>query len=128
MPSPTIATTIPSFRSDATASSFCCGRTSATNLSMPSPWAMAAAVRELSPVSITTWMPIPFRASTAAFADGLTVSASATTPAALPSEATTMTVFPSPSSLANAAPTPERSTPLSAAKRPVPTRTAFPST
>ena len=61
---------------------------------IPTCLAIALAVRALSPVIITTSIPIFCKASTPALAESLTVSATAINPVSLPSTASTITVFP----------------------------------
>ena len=58
MPSPTIATILPSLWRFLTSSALCSGRTSAKTRSMPACRAIASAVRLLSPVTIATSIPI----------------------------------------------------------------------
>src|SRR5438093_34970 len=97
MPSPTIATTLPCFWRSLITSAFCAGRTSAITSSTPTCRAMASAVRRLSPVSITTSMPMAFSARTASTECSFSVSATAITPSTLPSTARIMAVFPASS-------------------------------
>ena len=73
------------------------GRSSA-RWSIPSAPAMAAAVRALSPVSITAPMPSAFSSAMAAAASGRASSRSATRPSGAAPEATTATVLPAASS------------------------------
>ena len=94
MPSPTIMT-FP----------FCCilritlslpsGSTPAITSSTPAFSPIALAVRSLSPVSITTWMPIFCISLTARGLSTLIVSATAIIPISLPSQAKNNGVFPS---------------------------------
>src|SRR3989442_1264622 len=58
---------------------------------------MASAVRRLSPVSMTTSMPMDFSARTASTECSFNVSATAITPSTLPSTARIMAVFPASS-------------------------------
>eukprot|EP01137_Pigoraptor_chileana_P013689 Opistho-2@67492 len=98
MPSPTIATTSPASCNSLTWSAFCPGSTSAYTVSMPTVCAIVAAVRLLSPVIIATRMPIDLSAHTAAAAEGLGTSMTATTATTAPSIAQNRPVFPSHSS------------------------------
>ena len=72
MPSPTIATTAPSACSFCTSSALPPGSTSASTRSMPSCRPIASPVRRLSPVIITTLLPMRRSASTASRACSLT--------------------------------------------------------
>ena len=83
MPSPTMATFLPSAWSFFTASAFSRGSTSASTRSTPTCLAIAWAVRSLSPVIITTSMPMPRSFAIAAALDFLGTSATAMIPAAL---------------------------------------------
>ncbi len=58
MPSPTIPTILPSAWSRWTSAALCSGRTSAITRAMPTWLAMAAAVLRLSPVIMTTSIPL----------------------------------------------------------------------
>ena len=126
IPSPTIATTLPSRCRDRMASSFCSGRSPATKRSIPTSLAIAAAVRWLSPVSIITWTPIAFSESTAAFAEGFNASETATMPPTLPSATTTIAVFPCSSNLAVRSLSVDRSTPFSSISRLFPKQDRLP--
>ena len=86
---------LPSACSRRTSAALCSGRTSASTRSMPTWRAIAAAVRALSPVIMTTSMPRPRSAAIAAAESSLTVSATASTPAGRPSTATRIGVLPS---------------------------------
>ena len=88
MPSPTMATTAPSFWSRWISATLPSGRTSATTRSIPASRATASAVRRLSPVRRTTSRPIFFSRAIASCASGLIGSATARTPAKAPSMAT----------------------------------------
>ena len=79
-PSPTIAT-FPNSESLAISPSFPLGSTSETTSSTHTCCAIALAVRELSPVSITTFRPIFFNSATPSFASAFTSSATAIMPA-----------------------------------------------
>jgi len=94
MPSPTMATTLPDDCSSATSFALSPGSTSASTLSMPSLLATASAVLRLSPVSITTSMPIPFSSDTASAEVGLIASAMPMAPHGFPSRSTIVTVIP----------------------------------
>ena len=83
MPSPTMATLPCSFRRRITAS-LPSGRTPAMTSSTPACAPMAFAVRSLSPVSMTTRMPMPCSSRTACGLSGLMMSATAITPRSLP--------------------------------------------
>ena len=80
MPSPTMATFLPSAWRAATFRSLSWGRTSASTEVTPSSLPMASAVRRLSPVSMTTSSPSSRNAATASLLVGLGVSATAMTP------------------------------------------------
>ena len=93
MPSPTIAT-LPSFCSSRMTCCLPSGSTPAMVSSTPACAPMAAAVRLLSPVSMTTLMP-SFSSSAIASAESrFTVSATAITPSSLPSSAKKSGVLP----------------------------------
>jgi hypothetical protein len=94
MPSPTMATTRPSCCSRWTSRDLCSGITSARTRPIPTWRAIAAAVTRLSPVIITTSMPLLFKAATAAAEPSLSVSATPITPAGRPSTATSIGVRP----------------------------------
>ncbi|MNX94005.1 hypothetical protein D3C86_1262200 [compost metagenome] len=65
MPSPTMPTVWPASWSRLTSRALSWGSTSASTRSMPALWAIASAVRWLSPVIMTTASPWRFRPSTA---------------------------------------------------------------
>ena len=94
-PSPAMATTFPWARSSRTMRCLSSGSTSPWNSSMPSLRATASAVVRLSPVSMTMWMPLARRLSSAAGVLCLTGSATAMTPPGLPSTARKSAVPPS---------------------------------
>ena len=90
---------------------------------------MAAAVRELSPVSITTWTPMPLqgvhgRPSRKASP----CRRRRRSPRPCHPQTTIIAVFPSSSSLASSGSSAERSPPFSVTSRLFPSRTVFPST
>ena len=98
MPSPTIATFPFRFRERITLS-LPSGSTPAITSSTPA-WApMAFAVRSLSPVSMTTWIPIFCNSFTACGLSSLITSATAMMPASLPSLLKNSGVFPSSASV-----------------------------
>ena len=99
MPSPTIATFPFSFRRLMTAS-FPSGRTPAMTSSTPACAPMARAVRSLSPVSITTRIPIFCSSFTARGLSSLMTSATAIIPSIFPSSLKNSGVFPSSESFA----------------------------
>ena len=97
MPSPTIAT-LPRSRRRRISASLPSGSTPAITRSTPAAAPMARAVRSLSPVSMTTSMPI-FRSSrTACGLSGLMTSATAMTPRSLPFSLNSSGVLPSSAS------------------------------
>ena len=98
IPSPTIATLPCSFRERITAS-LPSGRTPAITSSTPACAPTAFAVRSLSPVSITTRMPMFRSCFTASGLSGFITSAAAMTPSSFPSRAKHSGVLPSPESL-----------------------------
>ncbi len=93
MPSPTIATR-PRFCSSRMTASFPSGSTPATTRSTPACFPMALAVRSLSPVSITTSMPIFCSCFTACAESGLITSATAMMPRSVPSSSKYSGVLP----------------------------------
>ena len=95
MPSPTIATFFPSAWSAATCSALSSGSTSLKTRSIPTCFAIASAVRLLSPVIITTSMPILCSSAIAAALLAFKVSATAMIPANCSSIAMYIGVFPS---------------------------------
>ena len=95
MPSPAIATCRPVARSAFTLATFPSGSTSASTASRPRVLATASAVRRLSPVSITMFSPSSCNSRIASGVVSLIGSATATTPAGLPSTATNIAVLPS---------------------------------
>ena len=95
MPSPAIATCLPPARSIFTWATFPAGSISASTVSSPSCLATAAAVRRLSPVSMTSFRPSAWRSLMASAVVALIGSATARIPAILPSMATNITVLPS---------------------------------
>ncbi len=97
IPSPTI-TTFPCFFRERMARSFPSGSTPAITSSTPARFAIAFAVRSLSPVSITTRIPICFNSSTAILLSSFKTSATAMIPRNCPSCAKNSGVFPSPAS------------------------------
>ena len=88
MPSPAMATTLPCPCSLRMISNFLSGNTSASNSSMPSFVAMAAAVARLSPVSITMRMPWFLSARIASGVDDFSGSTTENVPRYFPSAAT----------------------------------------
>ena len=97
MPSPTIAT-LPRSRRRRISASLPSGSTPAITRSTPAAAPMARAVRSLSPVSMTTSMPI-FRSSrTACGLSGLMTSATAMTPRSLLFSLNSSGVLPSSAS------------------------------
>ena len=95
MPSPTIATFLPSACKARTCASLSCGNTSAMTVSRPSCLWMALAVCSLSPVIITTSRPICLKVSIAWALVGLMVSATAIKPSTLVWSAKYSGVLPS---------------------------------
>ena len=93
MPSPTIAT-FPASASWRMTCSLPSGFTPAMTRSTPASRPTACAVRSLSPVSITTRMPIPCSSRTAWGLSALMASATAITPRSLPSRAKNRGVLP----------------------------------
>ena len=88
MPSPIITTVWPSLLAFWTKAALSSGRTSAKNWSTPTCFAMAAAVRSLSPVIMTVLvMPRPRRARSTREASGRSGSAMQMTPARWPEAA-----------------------------------------
>ena len=128
MPSPTIATRLPSDCSRLTSAALRSGRTSARTRPMPTWRAMAAAVRRLSPVIITTSRPSARRPARAATDSSLSVSATARTPAGLPSMATSSGVLPSSESRLASTSRAPTSMPASRNRAGFPIRTERPST
>ena len=102
MPSPTIATR-PTFCKRRTTSALPSGRTPATTWSTPAACPTACAVRGLSPVIITTRMPILRSSATASGLSSFTVSATAIMPRIAPSRLNSRGVLPSPESFSAAA-------------------------
>ena len=94
MPSPAIATMREASRNRRTSSIFWSGPAWACTSSIPSCRATMRAVCSLSPVNITIFKPIPCSRRMAAGVVDLTVSATASAPAMLPSRATNITVCP----------------------------------
>ena len=94
-PSPTIATFLPSDWISATLEAFSSGKTSAIIVSIPTCFAIACAVRLLSPVNIATSIPNSWSFWIACWAVSLTVSATATTPLNSLSTLISIAVFPS---------------------------------
>ena len=97
MPSPTMATR-PSPARRRISRSLPSGSTPAMTSSAPTSRWMAAAVRSLSPVSITVRMPMSFSTARAAALEGFTVSATATMPRSSPSWEKNNGVLPSSAS------------------------------
>src|SRR5680860_161953 len=128
MPSPTMPTTRPSSCNRRTSRDLCSGITSASTRPMPTWRAMAAAVRRLSPVIITTSMPRLFSAATAAAEPSLRVSATPITAAGRPSTATNIGVLPSLAKSSCTAVSGAESIPASLSKRRLPTSTRRPPT
>ena len=93
MPSPTMAT-FPRCCSLRITLSFPSGRTPAITASTPASFPMAPAVRSLSPVSMTTSIPMFCSCRTASAESSLITSATAMIPARLPSSAKNSGVFP----------------------------------
>ncbi len=85
MPSPTMATFLPWACNSAMTFSLSWGSTSATTSVKESSFAIALAVRRLSPVSMTTSSPSSRMALMAAAEVGFTISATATSPNSIPS-------------------------------------------
>ena len=79
MPSPTIAV-FPDFCKSLMTLSFPSGSTPAITSSTPASWPIAFAVRSLSPVSITTLIPIDCNSLTACLLSGFMTSATAIIP------------------------------------------------
>ena len=94
MPSPTIATLPNSFRRRISLS-LPSGRTPAITSSTPAMRPIARAVRSLSPVSITTWIPIFCNCFMASALSSLMVSATAMMPRSVSSFAKNSGVLPS---------------------------------
>src|SRR5215204_22061 len=128
MPSPTIATTLPSTCSLRISFSLSSGMTSASTRSMPSCPATDSAVCPLSPVSMTTSSPIRCSRSTASLDSSRTTSATATRPATSPSTATNICVFPEAVSSSKRDARPASETPDSSMSLRLPTSTVFPET
>src|SRR5215208_174540 len=128
MPSPTIATTLPSTCSLRISFSLSSGTTSASTRSMPSSPATDSAVRPLSPVSMTTSSPIRRSRSTASLDSSRTTSATATRPATSPSTATNIGVFPEAVNSSKRDARPSSGTPDSSMSLRLPTTTVFPQT
>ena len=95
IPSPTIATLCPCSCKARICASFSVGRTSEMTVSIPTCLRIASAVTRLSPVSMTTEMPISRSLLIAARLSSRTVSATAMMPASLPSRAKRSGVLPS---------------------------------
>ena len=93
IPSPTMAT-LPHFCSSRITDSFPSGRTPAITLSTPAWLPMALAVLSLSPVSMTTSMPIFCISLTAWAESSLMTSATAIMPVSFPSLSKNRGVFP----------------------------------
>ena len=127
MPSPTMATRPRSARRRISRS-LPSGSTPAITSSAPTSRWMAAAVRSLSPVSITVRMPMALSSATAARLVGFTVSATAITPSSLPSAAKNSGVLPSSARRRARAPISPVSTPCASIMRRLPASTATPST
>ena len=100
MPSPTMATLLPSACNPCTTRALSWGSTWAMTRLTPTCRAMASAVRWLSPVSSTTSQPISRRAAMAAALSALTTSATAMTPSSDVPAAINSGVLPSSASLA----------------------------
>ena len=94
IPSPTIAT-FPFFFNARMVLSFPSGKTPAMTSSTPACFPIALAVRSLSPVSMTTWIPMFCNSRIACGLSSLITSATATTPANFPSFVKNNGVFPS---------------------------------
>ena len=94
IPSPTMMT-LPRFFRSLIFFDLPSGRTPAMTSSTPACRPMAPAVRSLSPVSIYTFMPMPFSSFTAAAESFFIVSATAMMPMNLPPLANSRGVFPS---------------------------------
>ena len=97
IPSPTIATS-PFLRSLRTTASLPSGSTPAITSSTPACSPMAFAVRSLSPVSMTTRIPISFNSRMASALSSFITSATAIIPCSTPSFANNSGVFPSSAS------------------------------
>ncbi|CDC69687.1 uncharacterized protein BN580_00588 [Candidatus Colimorpha enterica] len=97
IPSPTIAV-LPSRQSFATSFSFPSGRTPAITSVIPTCFATAFAVFSLSPVSMTTRMPISRSCLTASGLSSLITSATAIIPQSLPPQEKNSGVLPSDAS------------------------------
>ena len=100
IPSPTIAT-LPCFCNFLTTLSLPSGRTPAITSSTPACAPIALAVFSLSPVSMTTCIPIPFNWLMASRLSSLMVSATAMIPRSFPSASKNIGVFPSSASFSD---------------------------
>ncbi|KKS06847.1 MAG: hypothetical protein UU61_C0028G0001 [Parcubacteria group bacterium GW2011_GWB1_41_4] len=94
MPSPTIATTLPSDCNFLISSDFPWGKTSAKTLSIPTCFAIASPTLLLSPVIIATCFPILWSISTASFEFSFKTSATTIIPITFLSMARIIAVFP----------------------------------
>ena len=97
IPSPTIAV-LPCFFKSRTTASFPSGSTPAITSSTPACFPIAFAVRSLSPVSMTTWIPIFCSSRIARGLSSFITSATAMIPINLSSLAKNKGVFPSSAS------------------------------
>ncbi|MBA7481510.1 hypothetical protein ES707_16984 [subsurface metagenome] len=126
MPSPTMATWASDW-SPRTMAAFSCGKTLAWTSSIPSSRATHCAARLLSPVTRIGFSPALRKLATARPASDRIVSPSAMMPSALLLRATPITVRPAASSSSIRERSAPKSTPRSANKRGLPTRTSEPS-
>ena len=94
IPSPTIATFAPSLISLSITSPFCSGNTLAITSPIPALWAICSADFWLSPLKSTTRIPRLFSSSIDSLVSSLRVSATPSTPTALPSMATAIMLLP----------------------------------
>mmetsp|Transcript_6603 Transcript_6603/g.27384 ORF Transcript_6603/g.27384 Transcript_6603/m.27384 type:complete len:543 (-) Transcript_6603:997-2625(-) len=94
VPSPVIATSLPSACWARISASLASGVASARKSSTPASAAMAAAVSRLSPVTITVLMPMRRSCAKRSLMPGLTMSLSSTTPSTCTPSATTSGVLP----------------------------------
>ena len=126
IPSPTIAV-FESSDSFLTTASLPSGSTPAMTSSIPACFAIALAVRSLSPVSMTTLRPIPLSSATASWLSGFIVSATAIRPINFPSSTKNIGVLPSADRLSAAALTSSPTAAFSAAKERFPPIILLPS-
>ena len=127
MPSPIIATLWPSDWSFLMCAALFSGRTPAMTFSMPMRRRMASAVRALSPVSMTTSMPISWKRAMASRLVAFSTSAAARMPMTRSSSAKISGVQPSSAKAASLSSYGERSMPFSSMSLALPAAYACPS-